>query len=64
MIVRQGLNFAAHFVVGVAFGVLAVVALRACRQRNQDDWDGDRADDVVGEVPFTVEPEVASGDPA
>lgn len=33
MIIRQTLNFAAHLAAGVAFGVLAVVALGACAQK-------------------------------
>ncbi|TVR96229.1 MAG: hypothetical protein EA406_12460 [Rhodospirillales bacterium] len=30
MIIRQGLNFAAHFAAGLAFGALAVAAVGAC----------------------------------
>lgn len=35
MIIRLGLNFAAHFAAGVAFGALAVVAAGACLARRR-----------------------------
>lgn len=40
MLIRQTLNFATHFVAGLAVGALAVAALAGCarcRRRDRDD---------------------------
>jgi hypothetical protein len=56
VIIRQGLNFAVHFTAGIVVGVLAVVAMAACRQRNRDDfWDG--GDAIRPDVEPQLDPE-------
>jgi hypothetical protein len=37
MLIRQGLNFTAHFLAGLAVGAIVVVALGACRRREEGD---------------------------
>jgi hypothetical protein len=61
MIIRQGLNFAAHFAAGLAFGALAVAAMAVCRRRNRDDfWDG--GDAVRRDATPAVDPEAPIGE--
>ena len=36
MLVRLGLNTAAHFAAGIGVGLLAVAAMSACKRRKQD----------------------------
>ena len=37
MIIRQTLNFAAHFAAGVLLGALVVAAVSACRRREEPE---------------------------
>lgn len=39
MLIRQSLNFAAHFAAGLALGGLIVAALARQRRRRDDDMD-------------------------
>jgi len=42
MLIRQSLNFAAHFAAGLGVGALIVAALaRQCRRRDGDDMELD-----------------------
>ena len=48
MLVRLGLSAAAHLAAGVGVGLLAVVAMSACKRRQRDDTTHAPAD---GETP-------------
>lgn len=48
MIIRQTVNLVTHVIAGVAFGALAVLAMRGCRgwraDARREDWDADYED--------------------